>query len=127
MKKQSKGHYPVEFRLAAVEQLKAGVPMGVLAQRLGVHRCQLHRWKKDAIHPDRKPGSSRKPGRPTKELSSRSPEGLSSSQQILQLQQALAQKVLEVQFFKGALQKVEARRQRSRNSGALTSTTTSEK
>jgi transposase-like protein len=119
MKKQSNGHYPVEFRVAAVEQLKAGVPIGVLAQRLGVHRCQLHRWKKDPVHPERKAGSARKPGRPPKELS--------SSQQLLQLQQALAQKVLEVQFFKGALQKVEARRQRSRNSGALTSTTTSEK
>jgi transposase-like protein len=126
MKKQSNGHYPVEFRMAAVEQLKAGVPIGVLAQRLGVHRCQLHRWKKDPVHPERKAGSSRKPGRPPKEFS-RPPEELSSSQQLLQLQQALAQKVLEVQFFKGALQKVEARRQRSRNSGALTSTTTSEK
>lgn len=119
MKKQSNGNYPVEFRLAAVEQLKAGVPIGVLAQRLGVHRCQLHRWKKDPYHPDRKTGSTRSTGRPPKELS--------LPYQVLQLQQALAQKVLEVQFFKGALQKVEARRQRSGNSGALTSTTTSEK
>jgi len=39
----------------------------------------------------------------------------------------LAEKTMEVDFFKGALQKVEARRQRSSSSGEKTSTTKSGK
>ena len=40
---------------------------------------------------------------------------------------ARAENTLEVDFFKGALQKVKARRQRSGDSGELASTTKSEK
>jgi hypothetical protein len=41
---------------------------------------------------------------------------------VKQLKRVLADKTLEVDFFKGALQKVEARRQRSGSSGATAST-----
>jgi hypothetical protein len=41
----------------------------------------------------------------------------------LKLKKALAEKTLEVDFFKGALQKVKARRQQSELSGATASTT----
>jgi hypothetical protein len=43
----------------------------------------------------------------------------------LHLKRLLAEKAMEVDFLKGALQKVEARRQRSSGSGAKTSTNTS--
>jgi len=43
-------------------------------------------------------------------------------QQVAQLKQALAEKTLEMDFFKGALQKVEAQRRSSTNSGAMAST-----
>jgi hypothetical protein len=39
----------------------------------------------------------------------------------------LAEKAMEVDFFKGALQKVAARRQRSSGSGEMASTSRSEK
>ena len=42
-----------------------------------------------------------------------------------QLKRVLAEKTLEVDFFKGALQKIEARRQTSDRSGARASTTRS--
>jgi hypothetical protein len=44
-----------------------------------------------------------------------------------QLKRVLVDKTLEVDFFKGALQKVEARRQQSGPSGAKASTTKSRK
>jgi len=44
--------------------------------------------------------------------------------EILQLKRLLAEKAMEVDFLKGALQKVEARRQRSSGSGGKTSTNT---
>jgi len=47
--------------------------------------------------------------------------------QVQQLKRLLAEKTLEVDFFKGALQKIEARRQKSGVSGEMASTTRSEK
>jgi hypothetical protein len=46
--------------------------------------------------------------------------------QVHQLKRVLAEKTLEVDFFKGALQKIEARRQKSSASGETASTTKSE-
>ena len=45
--------------------------------------------------------------------------------EVSHLKRVLAEKTLEVDFFKGALQKVEARRQRSGKSGETASTTRS--
>jgi hypothetical protein len=45
----------------------------------------------------------------------------------LRLKRLLAEKTLEVDFFKGALQKVEARRRRSDETGETESTSRSEK
>jgi hypothetical protein len=46
--------------------------------------------------------------------------------QVAHLKQLLAEKTLEVDFFKGALQKIEARRRKSDVSGETASTTRSE-
>src|SRR5437870_2863791 len=98
MKKLENGHYPVEFRQAAVEQLKTGIPIGVLAKRLGVHRVQLYRWRKNSIHPDSKRGQPKR---------QKLPGEWSLQEELQQVKQLLAEKILEVQFFRGALQKVE--------------------
>jgi hypothetical protein len=45
--------------------------------------------------------------------------------EIRELKRVLGEKVLEADFFKGALQKVEARRQNSGGSGGIASTTKS--
>ena len=47
--------------------------------------------------------------------------------EVSQLKRVLAEKTLELDFFKGALQKVEARRQQSGGSGAKASMTKSGK
>jgi hypothetical protein len=47
--------------------------------------------------------------------------------QVQRLKRLLAEKTLEVDFFKGAWQKIEARRQKSGASGETASTTRSEK
>jgi hypothetical protein len=48
-------------------------------------------------------------------------------QEVSRLKRVLADKTLELDFFKGALQKVEGRRRQSKNSGGKTSTTRSGK
>jgi hypothetical protein len=45
--------------------------------------------------------------------------------EIAELKRVLAEKTLEVDFFKGALQKIEARRQNTAGSGEKASTTKS--
>jgi hypothetical protein len=47
---------------------------------------------------------------------------LSLKEENRQLKQLLAERTLEVDFFKGALQKIRARRQQNADSGAAAST-----
>src|SRR5437899_4508723 len=63
---------------------------------------------------------------PGQEASRPSTHASAHRKEIHRLKQLLAEKTLEVDFFKGALQKVEARRQRNSGSGEMASTTRSE-
>jgi len=96
----------------AVARLKSCDNIVALAQELGVHRRLLYKWQEQL-----EPVDHGGPVPSTPEL----------RQQVRQLKRLLAEKTMEVDFFKGALQKVEARRQRSSNSGEPTSTTKSGK
>lgn len=112
MNKGANGRYSVEFRLWAVEQVQSGVPIVELAQRTGVHPTRLYRWKKNPVHPD-----SQRNLRQAEEP----PRELTLQEELQQVKQALAEKVLELDFVKGALHKVEARRQNNASSGETTS------
>ena len=101
----------------AVEQLKSCDNIVALSKQLRVPRRSLYRWRDelDPIEP------TREESRPQNARES------TLRKEVHQLKQLLAEKVLEVDFFKAALQKVEARRRRSSNSGEQTSTTKSGK
>jgi len=86
-----------------------------LAQELGVPRERLHRWRQ-ALDPNR-----------SQKLGPQDQEKFNLQQQLQQAQQLLAQKTVEVDFLKGALQRTEARRLSQGNSGATTSTNRSNK
>ena len=106
----------LEFREKAVERMESGETTRALAKELGVHRSLLYRWR------DRLAG-----GEPTASdegLAKRSREGV-LYRENKQLKESLAEKTLEVDFFKNALQKVAVRRQQS--AGAKASTTKSGK
>jgi transposase len=100
----------------AVERLKSCDNIVALSEELGVHRRLLYQWRdrSDAVEGDEEspPGNSRES---------------TLRKEISQLQRVLAEKTLELDFFKGALQKVEARRQQSGISGEKVSTTKSKK
>ena len=114
-KKRAIGRYPKAFRKMAVERLKSCENIVALAEELGVHRRLLYKWR-DQLEPvedgEQAPTGSR--------------EG-DLRKQINRLKRVVADKTLEADFFKGALQKVEARRQSSGSSGAMVSTTRSGK
>ena len=108
--------YSRKFQRMAVERMGNSENVGVLAQELGVTRRCLYKWrtKLDLVEPGEE---SARPN--THESSYR--------KQTQQLKRLLGAKTLEVDFFKGALQKVEARRQQSGVSGERAFTTRSGK
>jgi transposase len=115
-KKRRLGRYPKEFRRMAVERLKTCDNIVELSQELGVHRRLLYKWR-DQFDPF---DSSEEPSPGNSHESTLRKE-------INQLKRVLVDKTLELDFFKGALQKVEARRQKSGISGEKASTTKSKK
>ena len=108
--------YSRKFQRMAVERTRSCENVGDLAQELGVTRRCLYKWREklDLVEPGEE---SARPS--THEASYR--------KQAQRLKRLLAEKTMEVDFFKGALQKVEARRQRHGAAGETASTTRSGK
>jgi transposase-like protein len=104
-----------EFQQRAVDRMQSCETSGALARELGVSRRSLYRWRRALLNP----------AKPREEVAPPDPRGASLSKQVQQLKRLLAEKTLEVDFFKGALHKVEARRQRRGKSGGKASTTKS--
>jgi transposase-like protein len=101
-----------EFRQQAVERMQVARNLGLLAQELGISVRTLYRWK------DVQLGRVKKVREPV-------PREKRLEAEIQRLKQSLADRALEIDFFKGALQKIEARRRQSGASGARASTTRS--
>ncbi len=112
----AKQKYSKEFREAAVKRLRGCDNIAGLALELGVSRRQLYRWR-DELDPEEVVV-----GKPPLKNSRAS----TLRKEVNHLKRVLAEKTLEVDFFRSALQKVEARRQQSNNAGAKASTTKSE-
>ncbi len=113
MAKRRVGRYPKAFKQMAVERLNQCENIVVLSQELGVSRRLLYTWREKLEPVERSEG----PPATSRESTLR--------HEVSRLKRVLAEKVLEVDFFTGALQNVEARRQRSGKAGAQASTPTS--
>jgi hypothetical protein len=87
-----------EFKKQALKRMEKAKDIGRLAQELGVARETLYRWKYAQMG---RPKPVREPVSREKKL----------EEENQRLKEALANRTLEVDFFKGALQKVKARRQ----------------
>lgn len=114
MNKKRVGRHSEAFRQVAVERMQHSDNISKLAQELGVNRCQLYYWRSRAKSLARKQKAP--PGDPRLAALRRDNE---------QLRRALAEKMLEVDFFAGTLQKIAARRQTKSGPGETASTTTS--
>ena len=110
MAKKRVGKFPKAFRQMAVDRLNQCDNIGELAKELGIHRRLLYAWR-EKLEP-----LERGEGPPATSLEA------TFRKEISHLKRVLAEKVLEVDFFKGALQPVEARRQQSGKAGARAST-----
>jgi transposase-like protein len=84
--------------------------IGRLCEELGVSRTQLRRWRKEFT------------ARHEASAATAALAGETLEQENRRLKQALAEKVLEVDFLAGALHNIEARRRQNTESGARAST-----
>ena len=108
MERRRGERYSNEFKKQAVERMNACDNIVRLAGEIGVSRRLLYVWR-DRFD-ETNPSASR-----SRELILR--------KQILRLKRLLANKTLEVDFFRRALQKVGARRPKRSNLGGEASTT----
>lgn len=120
MAKRRVGRYAREFRATAVARMLSCDNICALARELGVNRALLYQWR----------GQAEQAARLLPEGGASGQEDPRQAKLLLengQLKRALAERSLEVDFFKAALQKVGARRRASASSGARASTTRSGK
>jgi transposase-like protein len=111
--------YTQEFRDQAVERLKGCTNVLALARELNVSRGILYLWRDQKAG---KPPVKKRPG-----PAADPPAVAALKKEIVDLKLALADKALEADFFRGALQRVEDRHRRGASSGDAASTATSQK
>jgi transposase-like protein len=97
----------------AVDRLTQCDHIVALAKALGLSRRLLYTWREQREPAERGEGPPANARETTLQ------------KEVSRLKRVLAEKVLEVDFFTGALHNVEARRQRSGTAGAPASTTRS--
>jgi len=114
--KVKRKRYSRKFQRNAVERMRTCESVTDLARELGVRPRCLYKWRAKLDLLESGEESAR----------ASTHEG-SYRKQVLHLKRLLAEKTLEVDFFKGALQKIEARRRKSSASGETASTSKSEK
>jgi transposase len=103
-----------EFKLAAVRRLEEGIPIAELARGLEVNPNVLHRWRREFREG---PGNAF-PGHGQRRWS----EG-----RIADLERKIGQQVLEIDFLKGCLQRMEEQRMLQASTGNPQSTARSRK
>jgi len=106
--------HPEGFRRMAVERFKCCENIEWLAEELGVPRQTLYRWHEE----------SQQAAVGEEQVTEKSRESR-LRREIADLKRLLADKTLEVDFFKGALQKVEVQRRWGNGAGEQAFTTTS--
>lgn len=99
-----------QFRQQALERMQEARDLGLLAKELGVSVRTLYRWRDIQLGREK---VKKEPQPREKKL----------EDEIQRLKQSLANRTLEVDFFRGALQRVRARRQRNTATGGEASTT----
>src|SRR5208337_4979270 len=100
----SRRKFAREFKLDAVQRLRAGEAAGLVARSLEVSRQELYRWSRDVDKFGERafPGVGQKRAEETR---------------IAELERKIGQQVLEIDFLKRALQHVEQQRQLRAASG----------
>ncbi len=133
-----KRKYDTAFRRDAVRRLNDCASVTSLARELGIRRKWLYEWKKqfpelcpgaagdEALGGGAEEGERPAPPHPPPEASPPDLGGAAEQRRLRQrigdLERLVAHQALEIDFFRGALRRVNERRAASRPSGAAAST-----
>ena len=101
--------YDEQFRRVALERMKAGEDVTALARELGINHSQLYRWRNESLghKPEPRPQSWCQEKNDERQL-----------RRIANLERLVARQALELDFFKGALLRIEeGRRKQEPHSG----------
>ena len=113
--RQKWDRFPADFRQRALEQMKTSKNVKALAKELGVARQQLYQWRQQA-EGRQKPidcGELEDPrDRRIRDL----------EKKVGELEGVIGQKTLELDFFAGALRRIEESRRKKGKPGATAST-----
>ena len=101
MSQKKRREYPAEFKAKAVARMKSCNSVVGLARELGICWSLLYKWRDQLQQESASQGASEQEH-----------AAAAAEKELAELRAALATKTLEVDFFKGALQKIEARRQK---------------
>ena len=114
--------YSVELKLKTLERMRSGEPARQLAAEIGVHRGKLYEWRATYRANE---GSFRRRGRPS--LADALAGGASvdelemARRRNAELERKVGQQAFELDFFRGALRRIEASRQPKVGPGATAS------
>ena len=110
--------YDEDFRQTALERMKGCQDVTGLALELGISRCQLYRFQREAL--GRKPEP-----RPEAWLKEKADER--QRRRIAELERLVARQALELDFFRGALLRIEENRRKPTQTSGMPSTNKSGK
>ena len=109
-----------EFRRNALEQMKTSTNVTELARQFGIRRKWLYYWRDEATGRVSEPRKAAEP-KPTKIADNR------ENKRIAELERLVARQAMEIDFFKGALLRVEEKRRKREQSSGTPSTSRSGK
>jgi transposase len=120
-----KRNWPVDFKLSAIARMEEGCRVSALAAELGVGPERLYEWRRRYEAGGAQ--SLRRMGRPrAQQLSAetpvRRPVPAGPDQRIAELERTIGQQQMDLDFFRAALRRVEARRRMNGGPGGTTST-----
>ena len=127
MSREERRSFSREFKRAAIVRLEAGESGSALALELGVKRTMIYRWR-SAWRAGGELALRSERGRPTRAeglalASARGPAARAGDlaqarRQIAELERKVGQQQLHLDFFKGALRRIETSRQPDPVAGA---------
>ena len=116
--------FSLEFKRATLARLEGGELVSALAAEIGVHRQLIYKWR-DAERGGR---LGRRRGAPTKAERLARDAGLAEASElelarrkIAELERKIGQQAMDLDFFRGALRRIEASRPAGEEPGATRS------
>lgn len=106
-----------EFKLMALGRLERAPNVEALARELGIRRELLYKWREKFVAGG--DAALKTSGRPRPVA--KSPEATPAQERIAELERKVGQQAFELDFFKGALRRIEASRRPKDGPGATAS------